>query len=472
MNGMGLVGLIWMVSVAIISLTRRRRAAFLYGVVSSVALGAFSVFAASQRGGYDLPFGWGGRQVAVVLLILLAGWAILGHIVAWKSRALGERDRWQAELEKAKDTRDELTVEITRLHREVDKGIFDLLAIYEFTTIVGGTLRLSDMANTLVDTILRLVRYDSAAFLLNDQTSGRLSVEAARGFTDEQARMLCDAPGEGVAGWAVKSQQPLVIADLGQQGPQGRSLWLAEAGYRSLLSMPLLVHGGVVGVLVMVSTQPAAYSQDDLRVLFIIANQAAFAVQNAQLFAEMAHLAITDGLTGLYNHRHFRTSIDQAVADATQRMRPLSMIMVDIDHFKGVNDRYGHQMGDQVLRLLSQVIQERVRTSDLVARYGGEEFAVLLPETGLDEAVAVAQRIHESIAGTDFGGVHITASFGVATYPSEYVRNRDELISAADRLTYQAKESGRNKVCALLPGAGLRGGPPQAASCGGGGKAS
>lgn len=449
-------GLVWVVSVAVLSLYWRRRAAVLYCAVTSVTLAVLA-----WRGGGD---SFGDRPYLLVAF-LVSGWAILAYTAAWKAHVLAERERWRRELDEATSLRDELTAEVARLHREVDKGIFDLLAIYEFTTIIGGTLRLSDMANTLVDTILRVVRYDSAAFLLYDQTRGQLSVEAARGFTDEQAQKLCEAPGEGVAGWVVRSQQPLVIADLAQQT---RSPWLAEAGYRSLLSMPLVVHGGVVGVLIVVSMQPAAYTQDDLRVLFIIANQAAFAVQNAQLFAEMAHLAITDGLTGLFNHRHFRASIDRAVTEAAERKRPLSMIMIDIDHFKRVNDQYGHQVGDQVLRKLSQVIQERVRTSDLVARYGGEEFAVLLPETDIDEAVTVARRIHEAVAATDFDGVRITASFGVATYPSEYVRNRDELISAADRLAYQAKKGGRNRVCALLPGRASHGGGANVVSGGGG----
>lgn len=368
---------------------------------------------------------------------LIVGVARNHHETALRRRAI------QAEQVAAQSRA--LQNKVDQLNAELNKSIFDILAIYEFTTVLGSTLHLNEIFNMMVDTIMRVVRYDACYLALIDE-HGRFDIKVSRAFTPEQVEQFSRArPGEGIIGRVVQSAQPLIVPDLANQTWSGA---YRGVSFRSMLSLPLVIQGGAIGVLNLFKKEENAFTQDDLRVLFIVANQCAFAVQNGKLYEEMARLAITDGLTGLYNHRYFCSCIEEAVARSDRTNRPVSMIMVDADQFKAVNDQYGHQRGDVVLQQISRLIEQSVRESDLVARYGGEEFAVILPDAGPLEALAVARRIHQAVAGHDFDGLHLTISVGVATYPSPQVRSKDDLISMADDYAYRAKEAGRNRICA------------------------
>ncbi len=161
-------------------------------------------------------------------------------------------------------------------------------------------------------------------------------------------------------------------------------------------------------------------------------------------------LAITDGLTGLYNHRYLQDELVRAFDESLRYQRPLSLAIVDIDFFKKVNDTYGHAVGDEVLKDVSRLFGESIRTSDLAARYGGEEFAVIMPETDIDEAGAFAEKIRSLIEGTMFhtqgGDVKVTVSIGLGTVPHSRIHTPKELIVAADKALYRAKRGGRNQV--------------------------
>jgi diguanylate cyclase (GGDEF)-like protein len=161
-------------------------------------------------------------------------------------------------------------------------------------------------------------------------------------------------------------------------------------------------------------------------------------------------LSITDGLTKLNNHRHFQDELLRAFEESSRYQRPLSLAMIDIDFFKKINDAHGHAVGDDVLKAVSNLFRESVRSTDLVARYGGEEFAVMMPETELDDAITFAEKIRSLIAEkpiqTQVGPVPATVSIGVASVPFTRVRGPKELIVAADKALYRAKKAGRNQV--------------------------
>ena len=172
-------------------------------------------------------------------------------------------------------------------------------------------------------------------------------------------------------------------------------------------------------------------------------------------------LSITDGLTKLYNHRHLQDELARAFEESARYERPLSFVIVDLDFFKKVNDTYGHAIGDEVLKAISAVFQQSIRTTDLAARYGGEEFALMLPETVLEDALNFAEKIRgivESTAvETHAGPISATVSIGVATVPHPRIHSAKELIVAADKALYRAKKNGRNQVQAADPGrAGAR----------------
>jgi diguanylate cyclase (GGDEF)-like protein len=173
---------------------------------------------------------------------------------------------------------------------------------------------------------------------------------------------------------------------------------------------------------------------------------AAHALRNAQLFEEMEHKAKTDYLTGLYNQGSFQAMLTTEMARAGRHGIPVSLLIIDLDFLKEVNDRFGHMIGDEVIREVAETIRSGCREYDLPSRYGGEEFAVILPETNLRDAIELAERIRERIASRIFSRAgHVTASIGVANYPANAI-NRDELIRVADAALYDAKNSGRNRV--------------------------
>jgi len=235
---------------------------------------------------------------------------------------------------------------------------------------------------------------------------------------------------------------------------------LKEIGFSSILVVPIIVREEVVGTLFLrTSRKECSFSQREVKLCQVIANLAANALTNAHLFEsvelanlELEKLAITDGLTGAYNHRHFRTRLDEEFQRAKRYGSHLSCIMMDIDHFKHINDAFGHGQGDTVLKEITDLIRKNVRNTDIVARYGGEEFVALLPNTDKDGAFLHAERLREAIMGYRCSGrdrcIMITVSLGVATFPSSGMQSPDDLVGKADNALYEAKRSGRNRTIA------------------------
>ena len=217
---------------------------------------------------------------------------------------------------------------------------------------------------------------------------------------------------------------------------------------RPLAVVPLLYQARSMGVLMVCSDDPhRIWQENELLLLRTVADQVAVAVNHARLFTQMQQLALTDGLTGCVNRRSFEMQLERDLLMATRMRQPLSLIMLDIDHFKRVNDTYGHDAGDAALRFLADVLRDELRGLDTAARYGGEEFAVILPQAGLEGALIVAERLRSRLETTEVPGIgHITGSFGLATFPL-HANSRDQLVGAADRALYDAKHAGRNRIC-------------------------
>lgn len=219
-------------------------------------------------------------------------------------------------------------------------------------------------------------------------------------------------------------------------------------GIQALKILPLKSGDRVLGTLVAAARRRGAFDDEAVRMLEVIALQTAQALQRAQLFAAVERMAITDGLTGLHNHRHFQNLLDQQLALAQRYQKPLSFLLCDIDHFKTVNDTYGHPAGDLILKGVSQILQQEARTTDTVARYGGEEFAIILPETDSGAARAIAERVRVAVEAarftTELGPLKVTLSLGVATFP-DVAAHKQQLIDQADQALYAAKRGGRNR---------------------------
>ena len=220
-------------------------------------------------------------------------------------------------------------------------------------------------------------------------------------------------------------------------------------GLQSLKIFPLVAGDRILGTLVTGSRKKAAFDNDELRMLEVIAIQAAQAVLRAQLYEAMEKMATTDGLTGLFNHRTFQGRFDEHLASARRYSRKMSFILTDIDHFKSVNDTYGHPTGDLVLKGVAKILKDQARDTDIVARYGGEEFAIIMPETDAKGAQIIAERIRERIMKevfqTEQGPLKVTMSLGLSTFP-DVSTEKQVLIDLADQCLYFAKRHGRNQT--------------------------
>ena len=223
---------------------------------------------------------------------------------------------------------------------------------------------------------------------------------------------------------------------------------------KSLIIVPLRIGKEIKRILSTQSYTADAYTDQDTEALELLAAHAAIALENAQLFSEIQELAITDPLTKIFNRRHFFDMAEQDFDRSKRYHRPMSMIMMDIDHFKRVNDTYGHGVGDQVLQKIAAIYNHTLREVDIFARYGGEEFVVLLPETTATEAQLIAERLRQLIARTPIEitnqTLSLTISFGVVELDAD-CRNIEELIDRSDQALYQSKHNGRNRVSVWSP---------------------
>jgi diguanylate cyclase (GGDEF)-like protein len=224
-----------------------------------------------------------------------------------------------------------------------------------------------------------------------------------------------------------------------------------KATLKSHLTLPLAVEGEILGCLSLNSDQPNAFDAQDLQFLSVIGYQMAASLRHFQRFSSIKNMATYDTLTGLYNRRYFEERLEVEAEKSFYSGISLSLVMVDIDHFKKVNDTFGHTEGDQILCKISSLLKNSVRRKDTVARYGGEEFILILPEAGLEQSYVIAERIRQSVENTPFevgrAQVNLTLSMGISSFPSHRVKSKEELVKMADQALYDAKRGGRNKVC-------------------------
>jgi diguanylate cyclase (GGDEF)-like protein len=216
----------------------------------------------------------------------------------------------------------------------------------------------------------------------------------------------------------------------------------------SVFLMPLLYEKDLLGVLVLMSERINAFSPNQIELLKVLGNQASTSITNAKFHAEIEKLAITDGLTGLFNHRHFQERLTQEFNRLQRFSEPLALLFIDIDNFKKINDAYGHPVGDDVLRKVAAEIMKTIRNIDIPARYGGEEFAVILLGTDAKGALKMAERLRKTIMNASFSAdartFQVTISVGIATFP-DGIRSKEEFIERADQALYHAKRTGRNR---------------------------
>ena len=317
---------------------------------------------------------------------------------------------------------------------------------------LNGVLGLEAVAGAAIATVKTLVRVDLVAISTVNQEADREvhRVVRAEGLSAERLRDLHFTEDEGLVGQAVKVNH---VLPAGGTHRSGRPIFTATdhlKDIRSLLIIPLSKKPEApLGALTVASRTDDVFTAPRRELLALIATQLAIKIDLAQAHDQIQELATTDGLTGLANHRVFQQALANMLDRARRRQNELCLLLTDIDHFKRVNDSYGHPFGDHVLKAVAKVIDNAVRKVDIAARYGGEEFAIVLEDSGGGGGRQLAERIRQEVERLEFQyegqTVGVTLSLGVSVYPQDG-SDKTELIDHADRALYHAKHSGRNRV--------------------------
>jgi diguanylate cyclase (GGDEF)-like protein len=245
----------------------------------------------------------------------------------------------------------------------------------------------------------------------------------------------------------VKNKEPLYLSDVRDYCFPVMPFKTDTIG--SVFALPLLYENKLIGILAILSEKKNAFNSHQTNLLEVLGNQASTSIANARFHEEIERLAITDGLTGLFNYRNFQERLLQEFSRFDRFSEPLSMLIIDLDYFKKINDTYGHPVGDTVLKGVADIIKTTIRSIDIPARYGGEEFAVILIGTDANGAKNMAERLRQAVMNTSFsaGGntFKVTISIGISTFPYHDVTSKEELIEKADQALYYAKREGRNR---------------------------
>jgi diguanylate cyclase (GGDEF)-like protein len=337
---------------------------------------------------------------------------------------------------------------------------------YQAMESLNRTAKPREVFDAVLDVAAGMVRVDFGAVTLVEEAGGKVVHRLCRavigGAVDGAGRHEFRTASElegmtfpdngGLVAGAVRHASSLPAVDLTPRDAVVFDDATRMKGLASLKVLPLRAGDTVLGTLVLGAKTVAAYPAQRVRQLEVVAMQAGDSILRARLFEATERLATTDGLTGLVNHRTFQLRLDEHLAAARRYGKKVSLLLTDIDHFKAVNDTYGHPVGDVVLRQVAALLQKEARTTDIAARYGGEEFALVMPETDLAGAVRTAERIRarvgDAVFRTDQGELKVTLSVGVATFPSD-ADSKAALIERADGGLYHAKRHGRNQTVAL-----------------------
>ncbi|HEX6244442.1 MAG TPA: diguanylate cyclase, partial [Polyangiales bacterium] len=343
-----------------------------------------------------------------------------------------------------------LKADLARKTAELAQRLEERALLFEILRMTSTSPELSSVLSTLVERIGQLLHVREVVLFLYDEPRQAFTVEAAYGFREGagiEGRSL--KLGEGLSGKVGHTRAPLLIKDL-RDVPEFQGFWGLAERSGSLAAVPILAQDKLLGVLAVTRADRDPLGEPQLKLLGAIADNAALAIHNAQLFERMRQLSTHDELTNLANRRLLRSDLDREIDRARRFIKPFSLLCIDIDHFKYLNDLHGHPAGDAALRELSQVLVSMVRKVDTVARVGGEEFMILLPRTPLASARAVAEKLraavlqHPFAGGADQPGGALTVSIGVAELRGSDDEHGESLIARADQAMYAAKHAGRN----------------------------
>jgi diguanylate cyclase (GGDEF)-like protein len=328
-----------------------------------------------------------------------------------------------------------------------------LQVLGEIVATANSILEPRRVINVIMSQIQELIPSEAWSILLVDEETGELAFEMALGEKSSDLNDTRIKLGEGVAGWAAQTGEPAIVNDVRRDRRfQAKFDELTRFRTRSILCAPLISRGRTIGVVeIMNRAAGTRFTKRDMNLLLTLVEPAAIALENAFLFQKTEQLAVTDDLTKLYNSRYINSYLEQAIGRAREASGSLAVMFLDLDGFKSINDRHGHFYGSRSLREVGSLIRSAVREEDVVSRYGGDEFVIVLPDTDLEGALAVAERIRHALKShrflAEFGlEARLSASLGLSLYP-DHGREPQELMQKADQAMYSVKVRGKDAVC-------------------------
>lgn len=348
-------------------------------------------------------------------------------------------------------------IQSEQVFRAVERSKYEHERFFQASALLCEALTMEQVMDTAFDAAAAIVEYDAAAITIYDPERKRHRVFSVRVRPNSKPVLDVKRMGgmefkdnSGLVSMVVKNKHYLPAG--GELRDTSASVYtdkIKMVGVESLLILPLMSADEVIGTFMLCSREPSRFGKDIREMLRIIITQVAVSMQNAMMYRKMETMATTDGLTGLTNHRTFQDRFADMLERTKRHGHEAAILLCDVDHFKKVNDTYGHPVGDEVLRRVARVLQDAARKIDITARYGGEEFVVALESTNLEGAIQLAERIRSDVGSlildSDKGAFSVNMSIGVAISPGDG-RDRAQLIEHADHALYHAKESGRNRV--------------------------
>ncbi|HKS68626.1 MAG TPA: sensor domain-containing diguanylate cyclase [Candidatus Acidoferrales bacterium] len=334
----------------------------------------------------------------------------------------------------------------------------EVAVFHELGKALTSSLQLDQVLRTIMEKINEVLRPDTWSLLLMDAEKHELYFQIATGKGADALKDVRIKLGQGVAGWVAQTGEVVVVPDTTKD-----SRFFAQVDQRtamethSIVAVPVRFRDQCLGVIELINCIGSeGFSQRDLAFLEALADYAAIAIENARHVQRIHELTITDDCTSLYNARHLNFMLDTEIYRSHRYAFEFSLIFIDLDHFKNVNDTHGHLVGSKLLSEIGQAIKDKCRLIDLAFRYGGDEFVVLLPQTSKENALGVARRLHKLIRETVWLkdsklNVNVTASVGIACYPTDS-RTKTELLHLADEAMYLVKNTTRDNVAAATLG--------------------
>lgn len=320
-----------------------------------------------------------------------------------------------------------------------------LKTLLEVSKLISSNDPIPKVIKKICGKLRKLLGTDDCSIMILNEQSRELAFSESSGLTRWEMKNIRFTLGEGVAGWVAKHKKPVLIEDV-RKDPRFKVVAKQKRSMVSMISAPLMVKRRVIGVVSLTTRDEGhTFTEDELELVVLMSAHISLAIENNRLY----EISVLDGLTNIYNRRYLEQRLAEEVAYSKRYGKPLSLIMLDIDFFKRLNDTYGHQAGDYVLKQVSQSLSEALREYDVVARFGGEEFAIILPTTPKQKGGSIAERLRLGVCQSEYcfkdQNIECSISLGVSAFPDD-AQDTDGLVAAADKALYKAKESGRNQV--------------------------